>query len=233
MIVYKITNIVTGKCYIGITIQSLKARWEGHLAKMRSGDSRHLYCSMRKYGIDKFKIEQIDTANTIQELLEKEKYYVNMYNSRMCGYNMTEGGDTNPMSDIEVAKKHKSRMRSLATREKISQTMKRKAKEGSLFSKEHRKHLSESALGNHNFGTGDTRSVGCYCILQDGSKKVFHNLTQAARWWYDTLKPTEKYSAATYIRKIRKSINNQEVFFGHKGNKDFKLITNISWYEDN
>lgn len=59
MIIYKITNLINNKIYIGLTTCSLKERWNNHRHCVKS-DPRHLYCSMRKYGIENFKIEQID-----------------------------------------------------------------------------------------------------------------------------------------------------------------------------
>ena len=97
MIIYKITNIINNKVYIGLTTVSLKERWTNHKTSARVGVKRHLYNSMRFYGIDKFVIEQIDSANSLEELGAKERYYINLYNSRdpNVGYNITAGGERN------------------------------------------------------------------------------------------------------------------------------------------
>lgn len=76
MIVYKISNDINGKLYIGITTCQLEVRWKGHLHDADRGIERPLYRAMRKYGKEHFKIEQIDTANTPEELGEKERYYI-------------------------------------------------------------------------------------------------------------------------------------------------------------
>lgn len=153
MIVYKITDKINNKVYIGITTKSLEERFEGHLNRMRQGDKRHLYCAMRKYGIENFSIEQIDSALTYEELLEKEKYYIKLFNSCEDGYNLTYGGDTNPMEMETVKKAHDQKMREQSVRDKISQTMKEKYRDGKLFSEEHKKHLSDASFkryGNIN-----------------------------------------------------------------------------------
>lgn len=145
MLVYKITNKINGKNYIGITEKTLDERYAQHLAKCRQGDTRHLYQSMRKYGVDSFEISIIENnIQSLDELKQKEKEYVIKYNAYSLGYNMTEGGDTNPMDSAEVVEKHNVTMRSYKVRTKISKTMKEKNSKGELFSKEHRKHLSES-----------------------------------------------------------------------------------------
>lgn len=95
MTVYKITNQVNGKIYIGVTIRSLKERWNEHQsrAKERTG---HLYVAMRYYGIENFTIESIDeSAKTQEQLFQLEQKYIKEYNSMnpAIGYNMTIGGD--------------------------------------------------------------------------------------------------------------------------------------------
>ncbi len=97
MLIYKITNTINLKLYMGLTTVSLKERWSGHRAAANNGTNRHLYNSMRYYGIDKFKIEEIDQAKTLQELGEKERYYIKLYETQNPdkGYNLTAGGERN------------------------------------------------------------------------------------------------------------------------------------------
>lgn len=97
LIIYKITNTVNLKLYIGLTTVSLESRWNGHKTAARTGVNRHLYNSMRQYGIDKFVIEKIDEATTLKELGEKERYYIKLYETQNPdkGYNLTAGGERN------------------------------------------------------------------------------------------------------------------------------------------
>lgn len=107
MIIYKITNIINNKVYIGLTTNSLEFRWKQHLRELkRPGQDRHLYLSMKKYGIENFKIEEIDKANSLDELGELERYYIKLYqsNNRDKGYNMTAGGDK-PIADASPTSK--------------------------------------------------------------------------------------------------------------------------------
>ena len=93
--VYKITNKITNKIYIGITNQGSGARYRHHWYEARTGESAPIHRSMKKYGEENFTLEIIDFADTYEELKEKEKYYIKLYNSmdRTIGYNLTEGGD--------------------------------------------------------------------------------------------------------------------------------------------
>lgn len=93
--VYKITNKITGKIYIGITNQGSGTRYRHHWYEARIGDPCPIHKSMAKYGEENFTLEIIDFAETYEELKEKEKFYINKFNSmdRSIGYNLTEGGD--------------------------------------------------------------------------------------------------------------------------------------------
>lgn len=93
MIIYKITNTKNGKVYIGQTVQKLKQRIVKHKQRMQKGDKRPLYCAFRKYGIESFTFEIIDTANSSDESNEKEIYWISYFNSmHPNGYNLTAGG---------------------------------------------------------------------------------------------------------------------------------------------
>ena len=69
MIIYKIKNNINEKVYIGLTTCSLEHRWKKHLTEGRNEkNKKHLYKSMRKYGLENFSIEQIDSASNLKEL---------------------------------------------------------------------------------------------------------------------------------------------------------------------
>lgn len=98
MIIYKITNLINQKIYIGLTTCTLKERWQNHKGCVKS-DPRHLYSSMRKYGIENFKIEIVEETDSLEKLAQLEDYYINLYNSRdpNIGYNLSAGGQTNQL----------------------------------------------------------------------------------------------------------------------------------------
>lgn len=97
MIIYKITNKVNGKIYIGLTRRSLKVRWKDHLARAKYDREKsiYLYNSINLYGEENFSIEEIDSAENDFELNDKEKYWAEFYNSyspngmniALCGNN--------------------------------------------------------------------------------------------------------------------------------------------------
>lgn len=127
--VYKITNKINNKVYIGITSKGLSARWKEHLYNAEHGCPFKLYNALRKYGKENFSIELIDFCNSWEELEEKEKYYISEYKSLQdeFGYNMTEGGDGTIGRYVTMETRDKIRQKALGrevseeTREKLSE----------------------------------------------------------------------------------------------------------------
>lgn len=116
MIIYKATNLINGKIYIGQTTVGLKKRKLRHLEENKR-DKGIFKKALKKYGDDNFKWEIIDKANNIEELNEKEifwiKHHKSMYNE--YGYNLRIGGSRGTFNE--------------ATRKKMSEIGKQRAKE--------------------------------------------------------------------------------------------------------
>lgn len=89
--IYKISNSINDKLYIGKTCTTLSNRWSHHISDYTKYDW-HLYRAMRKYGIENFSIELVEECED-NKLNEQEQYWINYYNSYNNGYNMTIGGD--------------------------------------------------------------------------------------------------------------------------------------------
>lgn len=94
-IIYKATNMVTGKVYIGLTIQGLEKRKSQH---NRKADNRRytykFYNAIREHGADAFIWEIVESNIKSKELLKsREIYWIAFYDSFHNGYNSTTGGD--------------------------------------------------------------------------------------------------------------------------------------------
>lgn len=87
MIIYKITNKLNGKSYIGQTIKSVEVRFKQH-CKTESILGR----AIRKYGENNFEIETLQKAKSKEEMDLLEKEYIEKYDSFKNGYNVTEDG---------------------------------------------------------------------------------------------------------------------------------------------
>ena len=96
--IYKITNKINSKCYIGQSVNIDKRIythfWAAFKPNLPSYDYQ-IYQAIRKYGVDNFEVSILETLDVIdkQKLNELEKYYINKFNSFKDGYNMTSGGD--------------------------------------------------------------------------------------------------------------------------------------------
>lgn len=99
-VIYKITNEVNGKIYIGKTTADENYYWEWHKSSARRGVNKVLYHSMRKHGVEKFSFTAIhdvlapDYHRLNKTLNSLEIRYIRVYNSKAPnGYNLTDGGD--------------------------------------------------------------------------------------------------------------------------------------------
>jgi len=95
-LVYKITNECNNKIYFGYTTQPLKARFRDHC---KCSDNGYLQNSIKKYGKDKFIIEQLYDFGSELEAKTTEIYLIAKFQTNICKYrdgngmNMTDGGD--------------------------------------------------------------------------------------------------------------------------------------------
>lgn len=116
MLIYKITNLINNKIYIGLTARTIEERWKQHVNQSKK-KNYYIARTIRKYGKENFKIEQIDKAYSIKELKSKEKYWIAKYqsNNRNIGYNLTDGGEKAQPNDelilsvIETRQKNSSK----------------------------------------------------------------------------------------------------------------------------
>ena len=169
--IYKI-KFPNGKHYIGLTTISLEQRTKEHKYSAKNGDAKCVYNAIRKYEmVDTLELIEIDTADTIEELCEKEIGYIIEYNSYYMnnnGYNMTYGGEgTNgyvfteevrqKMSELkkkyyednpEARKEHGERLKkhyedNPETREQMSEIKKKYHQENPDAGKEHGERMKK------------------------------------------------------------------------------------------
>lgn len=93
-IIYKATNKINGKVYIGQTVCSFHKRKLKHFSKANEKKpSMHFHRALKKYGKSNFTWEIIENCNSKQELDDMEFHYIKQYDSFKNGYNMTFGGE--------------------------------------------------------------------------------------------------------------------------------------------
>lgn len=157
-VIYKATNLINGKIYIGKTTKRFNKRKFSHLFEARNGSRRIFHRAIRKYGPGNFKWEVIDQCLFEEQLSDLEKHYIKTFNAKTPnGYNLTDGGE-----GVSGCKANSGRVVSMETRKKISI-----ANTGKHHSKETKKKLSVilkgrklsietikkmSGINNHNYG---------------------------------------------------------------------------------
>jgi group I intron endonuclease len=91
--IYKITNKINNKIYIGCTIYSLEKRFSEHAYRALKTDNKSkLYSSIRKYGVKSFSIELIQECD-LNIIYEIEKKYITELDTYDNGLNSTFGGE--------------------------------------------------------------------------------------------------------------------------------------------
>ena len=103
--IYKITNKINGKSYIGQSI-NIKNRWQVHAS---TKDDCPIHRAIQKYGKKNFEWEILEKCLP-ENLDEKERYYINLYNTCSSkgwhGYNITDGGEGGMKTPVNQYDKH-------------------------------------------------------------------------------------------------------------------------------
>ena len=123
--IYLITNLLNGKQYVGKTVHSLSYRFSQHC----NNDYYHTYIhnAIVKYGKENFKIEEICICDD-DHWKELETFYIKFYHTHYSegGYNLTWGGESNPMDDPVIRQRQKERVNACEThRKQSSETIRR------------------------------------------------------------------------------------------------------------
>jgi group I intron endonuclease len=96
--IYKVTNLINNKLYIGITKQSLNKRLNQHFS-----NNYPLGKAMKKYGKVNFSIDVLEFANTLEDALKKETHYIKEFNTMIendKGYNLISDTTCGEFTDI-------------------------------------------------------------------------------------------------------------------------------------
>ena len=114
MVIYKITNKINGKIYIGETIKDINIRLKEHF----HGNCRKLKASMRMYGLENFKIETIVRCTSKEEMNHRERLCIKLFKSNINGYNLTDGGEEGKIHSPETIELIKSKLRGVPSPKK-------------------------------------------------------------------------------------------------------------------
>lgn len=144
--IYKYTNLINGMIYIGQTKQTLEQRDYKHMTQLN--DNTYFHRALKRYGRENFSLELVESNIPFNELDNKEKYYIDFFESFYTtgkGYNLTQGGQWSSGT------------------QKLSLSQAR----------EIQKLIKESALNFQEIGK--KYSVSIYCISDINRGKTFHD----------------------------------------------------------
>lgn len=194
MIIYKTTNLLNGKIYIGKDKKNNKNYFGSGVA---------LKESIKKHGKNNFKKEFICFCNNLEELNKKEKYYIKFYNSqdRNIGYNITEGGDGNNLS-WNGPKLNDSHKKNISDGLKKSDKFK-KMWEGD----EHKKKLKESRA--------KSEKVKKIIESQEWRNKISESVKNSEKFKQAIKNPERS-------KNISKSMLESEIFKKSRASNEFK-----------
>ena len=92
--IYKITNNINGKSYVGKTLNTVSSRFKEHIcdSKHEVRKNRPLYKAFNKYGIENFRVETLEECDDT-DASEREMFWIKELDTFHKGYNATLGGD--------------------------------------------------------------------------------------------------------------------------------------------
>lgn len=179
---YLITNKVSGRRYVGITVKTLRKRWLRHCCDARNGSKWLLHQAFRKYGVGAFTIEEIGLFSTWHEAQQGERELVTRYDTFGAqGYNMTGGGDGalgyrfDQTQKEAISERTKKEGNPFFGRQHSEQTKQRiKEANSQPLSEERRRRV---ALGNKGKNLGRKASLEARIQMSEGRKKPILQLT--------------------------------------------------------
>jgi len=173
--IYLIINKQNGHKYVGQTTQTINKRWAQHIQEARKMSGYPLHRAIRKYGSHMFMIRELCECS-IDELDEKEKHYINAYNTfnDPQHYNAKDGGDSPILNEETKQKISETKSKLVHTEEhinNISTSLKQLTKD-----KPWGFHLAE------NRGSGITSRCKMRGInIETGEEKIWNSASDAAK----------------------------------------------------
>lgn len=123
MVVFKITNNITGKHYIGTSFNSGFQRFEQYVEAANEGLDFPLYNDIRENGIEAFAVEELFETSDKQELYELETDYISIYNGEsLRGYKIAQTAEK--AAGIQFGKKALFDSNGVSTAEQPKKTRK-------------------------------------------------------------------------------------------------------------
>lgn len=203
--IYKITNTFNGKIYIGQTVKTVEKRFIQH--KNNSNKEYFsqiaLYKAFNKYGIENFICEEIESVPN-ERLDEREKYWIEYYDSYFNGYNSTLGGRAVQLYNWDIDD----------IIEKYMKLKSARAVEREIGCSHGVVDNILNANGIRRFTSDEQQSKPIY-LIKDNEELSFETTTKAAQWLIDNKKVRSKN-----LRCVRQYLTNNylqnKTYYGYE-----------------
>lgn len=214
--IYKITNLVNGKIYIGQTTYTIECRWKQHICASSTNPDKKdynflLHKAIRKYGKDNFSIELLEEVPKKEDLSSREMYWIDFYKSCILeeennGYNMTYGGEgaskinkqeiyslwDEELGSIKIAK---STGHSISSIKKVLETYSKYSKEVDFARNTGKTVYQFNENGELLNSFPSIASAARYVNINSSIiNKCCHGQKQSAAGFFWSFNPTERFS---------------------------------------
>lgn len=195
-----------------MTTRSMEIRKSDHMKTYNDSKSRmynfKLYQAMRKYGFDKFEFSVIEECED-NDLETKEKYYIELYNTTINGYNEALGGSGKPLWTDKQVEACKVLYENGWVLQDMSEVFKSNPKTvGKKLRETYNIQTRQNSIHNN--------SKSIIGIDKNGNKIEFSALSDAAKYLISN-NFTKSINLPTVISKIEISLHNtNRTAYGYK-----------------
>lgn len=198
--VYRITNIVNGKSYIGKTGMNFGDRWDNHKSLLRNNhhSNPYLQSAWNKYGESSFEFAVVESVNDSGLLNELEIQYIKQYKEAGLSYNIHDGGDGGlnlgkHLSD-ETKRKIGEKNRVNMTGRKLSEETRRRMSEAQKRRQYSHGELERRREFSRQLNTGRTRSTE----TKEKLRKINQDNPPSAKFTPDDIRDIRQKKANGY-----------------------------------
>lgn len=218
--VYRITNQVNSKIYIGYTKFTAEERWKKHVSN-RNVHNYHLSRAIRKHGSQSFIVETLWQSGSSEAAKETEKLLIAEYKSHLrdVGYNLTMGGEgeiKTPEVRAKIAAANKGRKLSPESIQKMIN-----GKRGLIYDEQNlrlmlelkEKGLSYPEISNHFSSIGIKAKSGkdiAISVFHGAFKKLLSREVIVEGYSIERLKHIEEISLKAAEKKVEGNWKNKE-----------------------
>lgn len=213
--IYKISNLVNGKIYIGYTGQTVEERYREHLTESRRTPRLELHRAIKKHGTQCFEVECVYQSLSKEHILDMETHFIKYYSSH-CedghGYNMNYGGQG---GDIKTAA------------QKLELSKKMKADNPSK-NPETRKKISKGVLSAHRRGV--YKSSEKYVKAFEANKQRFADNNPGKNKSSETLEKISLSQKERYLSDPSKWVSGEDHYW--HGTRGVFYSQNEQWQKE-